>query len=47
MKKLATKVDGARSFALLDFKIPDLESDYYATSLHKWMCGGRAPGSGV
>jgi selenocysteine lyase/cysteine desulfurase len=38
-------VDGAHSFALLDFKIPDLECDYFATSLHKWMC---APfGSGL
>lgn len=30
-------VDGAHSFALLDFKIPDLECDYFATSLHKWL----------
>lgn len=31
-------VDGAHSFALLDFNIPDLDCDYFATSLHKWMC---------
>lgn len=38
-------VDGAHSFALLDFKIPDLGGDYFGTSLHKWMC---APfGSGL
>jgi selenocysteine lyase/cysteine desulfurase len=38
-------VDGAHSFALMDFKIPDLDCDYFATSLHKWMC---APfGSGL
>jgi selenocysteine lyase/cysteine desulfurase len=38
-------VDGAHTFALLDFKIPDLDCDYFATSLHKWMC---APfGSGL
>jgi selenocysteine lyase/cysteine desulfurase len=38
-------VDGAHSFALLDFKIPDLGADYFATSLHKWM---NAPfGSGM
>ena len=38
-------VDGAHSFALIDFKIPDLECDYFGTSLHKWMC---APfGSGL
>ena len=37
--------DGAHSFALFDFKIPDLGADYYATSLHKWLC---APfGSGM
>lgn len=38
-------VDGAHSFAQMDYKIPDLECDYFATSLHKWMC---APfGSGL
>lgn len=37
--------DGAHSFAHLDYKIPDLDCDYYATSLHKWLC---APfGSGL
>jgi selenocysteine lyase/cysteine desulfurase len=30
-------VDGAHSFAHLDFKIPDLEADYFAASLHKWL----------
>jgi selenocysteine lyase/cysteine desulfurase len=30
-------VDGAHSFAHMDFKIPDLDGDYYATSLHKWL----------
>jgi len=30
-------VDGAHSFAHIDFKIPDLDCDYYATSLHKWL----------
>ena len=37
--------DGAHSFALFDFKIPDLGADYYATSLHNWL---SAPfGSGM
>ncbi|GAB3894728.1 aminotransferase class V-fold PLP-dependent enzyme [Spirosoma agri] len=37
--------DGAHSYAHLDYKIPDLGCDYYATSLHKWLC---APfGSGM
>jgi len=30
-------VDGAHSFAQMNFKIPDLEADYYAASLHKWL----------
>lgn len=31
-------VDGAHSFAHIDYKIPDLDCDYFGTSLHKWMC---------
>lgn len=30
-------VDGAHSFAHFDFKVPDLDADYFATSLHKWL----------
>lgn len=30
-------VDGAHAFAHFPFKRDDLECDYYATSLHKWM----------
>jgi len=30
-------VDGAHSFAHFDFRIPDLDADYFATSLHKWL----------
>lgn len=38
-------VDGAHTFAHLNYKIPELECDYYGTSLHKWLC---APfGSGL
>ncbi len=38
-------VDGAHSFAHFNFKIPDLDADYFAASLHKWL---YAPiGSGV
>ena len=29
--------DGAHSFGLLDFKIPDLGCDYFGTSLHKFL----------
>lgn len=31
-------VDGAHSFAHIDFNIKDLNCDAYAASLHKWLC---------
>jgi selenocysteine lyase/cysteine desulfurase len=31
-------VDGAHSFAHLDFQISDLHCDYFAASCHKWLC---------
>lgn len=38
-------VDGAHTFAHLEYIIPELECDYFGTSLHKWLC---APfGSGM
>ena len=30
-------VDGAHSFAHFNFRIPDLDCDYFAASLHKWL----------
>jgi selenocysteine lyase/cysteine desulfurase len=30
-------VDGAHSFAQINFKVPDLDADYFAASLHKWL----------
>ncbi len=37
--------DGAHTFSHIEYKITDLDCDYYATSLHKWTC---APfGSGM
>jgi selenocysteine lyase/cysteine desulfurase len=37
--------DGAHTLAHIDFNIPDLECDYFASSLHKWL---SAPfGSGI
>ncbi|NCT76110.1 MAG: aminotransferase class V-fold PLP-dependent enzyme [Chitinophagaceae bacterium] len=30
-------VDGAHSFAHFKFSIPDLDADYFASSLHKWL----------
>jgi selenocysteine lyase/cysteine desulfurase len=31
-------VDAAHSFAHIDFKVSDLNCDYFGTSLHKWLC---------
>ena len=31
-------VDASHSFVHIDYKISDLDCDYYATSLHKWLC---------
>ncbi len=42
---IETIVDGAHSFGLLDYKVPDLGCDYFGTSLHKFL---SAPiGSGM
>lgn len=30
-------IDGAHAFAQLDFTLAELDCDYYATSLHKWL----------
>ena len=34
---IETIVDGAHSFGLLDYKVPELGCDYYGTSLHKFL----------
>ncbi len=36
-KGIEVIVDGAHSFGLLDYAIPDLECDYFGTSLHKFL----------
>jgi selenocysteine lyase/cysteine desulfurase len=41
---LAVIVDGAHTFAHLDYKIPDLDCDYYGTSLHKWLSASFGSG---
>ena len=44
-KGIETLVDGAHSFGLLNFKIPELGCDYFGSSLHKFL---SAPvGSGM
>ncbi|MFN4123251.1 MAG: aminotransferase class V-fold PLP-dependent enzyme [Flavobacteriales bacterium] len=37
-RNILVMVDGAHTFAHLDFKIPDLDCDFFGTSLHKWLC---------
>ena len=37
-------VDGAHSFAHLDFKLSDLNCDYFGTSLHKWLFAPHGTG---
>ncbi|MEM6380773.1 MAG: aminotransferase class V-fold PLP-dependent enzyme [Bacteroidota bacterium] len=36
-KGVNVMVDGAHAFAHIQFNIPDLDCDYYGTSLHKWL----------
>ncbi len=36
-KGVQVMVDGAHAFAHIRYNIPDLDCDYYATSLHKWL----------
>jgi selenocysteine lyase/cysteine desulfurase len=36
-KGVPVMVDGAHAFAHLDFKLSDLDCDYYGCSLHKWL----------
>jgi selenocysteine lyase/cysteine desulfurase len=36
-KQIDVLVDGAHTFAQFEFKIPDLNCDYFGTSLHKWL----------
>jgi isopenicillin-N epimerase len=39
-----TIVDGAHSFAQFYFKQPDLNCDYFGTSLHKWLFAPKGTG---
>lgn len=44
-KGVEVMVDGAHSFAHLEFSIPDLRCDYFGASLHKWL--GSPLGAGL
>jgi len=43
-KNIPVIVDGAHSFAHIDFRIDDLDCDYFGTSLHKWLCAPHGTG---
>jgi isopenicillin-N epimerase len=43
-KNIPVIVDGAHGFAQFVFKHSDLDCDYYATSLHKWLCAPHGTG---
>ncbi|MCG8608866.1 aminotransferase class V-fold PLP-dependent enzyme [bacterium] len=43
-KGIPVIVDGAHSFAHFDFTHEDLDCDYFATSLHKWLCAPHGTG---
>ena len=37
-------IDGAHSFAHIDFSLKNINYDYYASSLHKWLCAPHGNG---
>jgi selenocysteine lyase/cysteine desulfurase len=43
-KSVPVIVDGAHSFAHFDFALDDLDCDYFATSLHKWLFAPHGTG---
>lgn len=43
-RNIEVLADAAHSFALLNYKIPDLHCDYFGTSLHKWLCAPYGTG---
>ncbi|MDX1587105.1 MAG: aminotransferase class V-fold PLP-dependent enzyme, partial [Balneolaceae bacterium] len=43
-KGIPVIVDGAHAFAHFDFDHSDLDCDYYATSLHKWLLAPHGTG---
>jgi selenocysteine lyase/cysteine desulfurase len=43
-KQIPVIVDGAHAFAHLDYTLGELDCDYYATSLHKWLFAPHGTG---
>ncbi|MGQ9618240.1 MAG: aminotransferase class V-fold PLP-dependent enzyme, partial [Candidatus Aminicenantia bacterium] len=43
-KGVEVVVDGAHAFAHLDFQVSEIDCDYYATSLHKWLMAPKGTG---
>ena len=43
-KGIPVIVDGAHSLAHFEFQLPDLDCDYFATSLHKWLFAPHGTG---
>lgn len=43
-KNVPVIVDGAHALAHFEFKLSDLDCDYYATSLHKWLFAPHGTG---
>lgn len=43
-KGIPVLVDGAHGFSHFEFSHSDLDCDYYATSLHKWLCAPHGTG---
>jgi selenocysteine lyase/cysteine desulfurase len=43
-RNIATVVDGAQAFGMLEYALRDLGCDYYATSFHKWLAGCHGTG---
>lgn len=43
-KGVPVLVDGAHAFAHIDFELTDLDCDFYAASLHKWLCAPHGTG---
>lgn len=43
-RNIATVVDGAQAFGMLEFALRDLGCDFYAAGFHKWLAGNHGTG---